>query len=126
VWNVARTAQQILDNFNKQLQGNEANLQAYWTFNAGNANDLTPKGEQRILERRGKHYQSRRPRPQVGPASAALHSLPRQRQTSSAISWVQAAAAGTSVKIETSLDNGVTFQTAVSGGAIPASPAAMN
>ena len=37
----------------------------------------------------------------------------------STIAWVQTAAAGTSVKIETSLDNGATFQTALNGGGIP-------
>lgn len=41
VWNTARTAQQISDNFKSQLLGTEGGLAAYWNFNAGNATDLT-------------------------------------------------------------------------------------
>jgi hypothetical protein len=33
VWNVARTDQQIMDNYNRPLVGNEAGLVGYWKFN---------------------------------------------------------------------------------------------
>jgi hypothetical protein len=35
VWNVARTQQQIADNMNKELTGNETGLVGYWKFNEG-------------------------------------------------------------------------------------------
>ncbi len=47
VWNDIRTAQEIADNYDKQLVGDEANLQGYWQFNGdytdktSNGNDLT-------------------------------------------------------------------------------------
>jgi hypothetical protein len=40
VWSDVRTAQEIFDNYRKQLIGNEAGLVAYWQLN-GNANDAT-------------------------------------------------------------------------------------
>lgn len=47
IWSEARTAQEIADNFDKSLSGNEANLQAYWKFDeAGGATiaDVTGNG----------------------------------------------------------------------------------
>lgn len=50
VWNTVRTAQEILDNFQTQLVGNESGLVAYWKFNnsyndeTSNNNDLTASG----------------------------------------------------------------------------------
>lgn len=35
IWNVARTQQQIQDNMNKELTGNEEGLIGYWKFNEG-------------------------------------------------------------------------------------------
>lgn len=35
IWNVARTQQQIQDNMNKELTGNETGLVSYWKFNEG-------------------------------------------------------------------------------------------
>lgn len=40
VWNDIRTEQEILDNMNKELVGNEAGLVGYWKFN-NNAEDTT-------------------------------------------------------------------------------------
>ncbi len=119
VWNVARTAQQILDNFNDDLQGNEGGLQAYWTFNAGNGNDSTANANNGTLSpgssilNPGDHLflNGNRVSSFTFPAATTAGT--------STISWVQAAAAGTSIKIETSLDDGATFQTALNGGAIP-------
>lgn len=36
VWNTARTAQQIADNYNKRLIGNESGLVGYWKLDEGN------------------------------------------------------------------------------------------
>lgn len=119
VWNVARTAQQILDNFKKELQGNEANLQAYWNFNAGNANDLTAKANNGTLHPGATIID---PADRLAPSGNRVSSFTfpgATTATTSTIAWVQTAGAGTSVKIETSLDNGSTFQTALNGGGIP-------
>ena len=119
VWNVARTAQQILDNFNKQLQGSEANLQAYWNFNAGNANDVTAKGNNGTLSAGASIINPADHLATSGTRVSSFTFPAATTATSSTISWVQTAPAGTSVKIETSLDNGTTFQTAVNGAVIP-------
>jgi len=48
VWNVARTAEEIADNMNKELTGTEPGLVGYWRLNgdftdaSGNGNNLTP------------------------------------------------------------------------------------
>lgn len=118
VWNVSRTAQQILDNFNKDLLGNEGNLQAYWTFNAGNGNDLTAKANNGTLGA-GASIVNTADRLSSSGNRVSTFTFPAATMaTMSTISWVQTAAAGTSVKIETSLD-GATFQTALNGGGIP-------
>jgi hypothetical protein len=50
IWNTARTAAQILANYQRELGGNETNLQAYWKLNnsyldsTSNNNTLTPSG----------------------------------------------------------------------------------
>lgn len=50
VWNDIRTATEILDNYLKELQGNESGLVGYWKFNnnyldeTSNNNDLTASG----------------------------------------------------------------------------------
>ena len=50
VWNDIRTANEIEQNFHKELVGNEANLQGYWKLNndytdeTSNGNDLTASG----------------------------------------------------------------------------------
>ena len=33
IWSDVRTAEEIADSYNSQMNGNESNLQAYWTFN---------------------------------------------------------------------------------------------
>ncbi len=119
VWNVARTAQQILDNFTKDLLGNEASLQACWTFNAGDGSDLTPKANNGTLNA-GASIVTTADRLFPSGNRVSTFTFPAATTaTTSTISWVQTAAAGTSVKIETSLDNGATFQTASNGGGIP-------
>ena len=119
VWNVARSGQEVLDNFNKEVQGNATGLQAYWTFNAGNANDLTANGNNGTLSA-GASIINPADRLFVNGNRVSTFTFPAATiAATSNISWVQTAAAGTSVKIETSLDNGVTFQTALNGGGIP-------
>lgn len=119
VWNTARTAQQILDNFKNELLGTETNLQAYWTFDAGNANDLTAKANNGTLNG-GASILNPTDRLFLSGTRVSNFTFPAATTaTTSTISWVQTATVGTSVKIETSLDNGATFQTAVNGGGIP-------
>ena len=43
IWNVALTAQQITDNKNKPLAGNETGLYAYWQFNEGSGTTVYDK-----------------------------------------------------------------------------------
>ena len=119
VWNTARTAQQISDNFKAQLAGNEGGLAAYWNFNAGNANDLTANanngtlnGGATVVQPADRHFLTGNRVSQFTFPAATI-------ATTSSISWVQTAPAGTTVKIETSLDNGASFQTAVNGSALP-------
>ena len=119
VWNVARSAEQVLENFNKELLGSETNLQAYWPFNAGTANDLSGKGNNGTLSA-GASIINPADRLFINGNRVSTFTFPAATTaTTSTISWVQTAAAGTSVKIETSLDNGATFQTALNGGGIP-------
>lgn len=119
VWNVARTAQQILDSFKNELVGNESGLQANWNFNTGNANDLTAKANNGTLAG-GAGIVNPSDRLFLSGTRVSNFTFPAATTAAtSSISWVQTAPAGTSVKIETSLDNGATFQTAVNGGGIP-------
>ena len=118
VWNVARTAQQIQDNFKNELLGNEAGLAAYWNFNAGNANDLTTNANNGTLNG-GATIAGFADRLFLSGTRVSTFTFPASTNaTTSSIAWVQTAQAGTSVKIETSLDNGATFRTASNGGGI--------
>ena len=119
IWDTARTAQQIADNFNNDLQGNEGNLQAYWNFNAGNANDSTPKANNGTLSA-GAGILNPGDRLFLSGNRVSTFTFPAATTaTTSTISWVQTVGTGTSLKIETSLDNGSSFQTALNGGGIP-------
>jgi Concanavalin A-like lectin/glucanases superfamily len=119
VWNTTRTAQQIQDNFKAELVGNETGLAANWNFNAGDEKDLTANHNDGALSATGaslngptdRHFLTGN-RVSTFPFPASTNAL------TSLISWVQTAQAGTSVKIETSLDNGASFQNAVNGGGI--------
>jgi hypothetical protein len=119
VWNTARTAADIANNFNAQLAGNEGGLAAYWNFNAGNANDLTANANNGTLNG-GASIVAPADRHFLNGNRVSTFTFPAATiATTSSITWVQTAPAGTTVKIETSLDNGVTFQTASNGSAIP-------
>jgi hypothetical protein len=118
VWNVARSAQDIADNFSKELVGNETGLQANWNFNALNANDQTAKANNGTL---GGTASIVNPADRLFLTGNRVSTFTFPASTVAAtsnISWVQTTPNGTSVKIETSLD-GVTFQNAVNGGGIP-------
>lgn len=119
VWNSARTAQQISDNFKLTLLGSETGLAAYWNFNNLTANDLTPNANNGTLNGAAAIVSPADRRFLTGNRVSTLLFPAATVATTSAISWVQTTAAGTSVKIETSLDNGATFQTASNGGGIP-------
>lgn len=41
IWSEARTAQEIADNFDKSLTGNETNLEAYWKFDQADGATIT-------------------------------------------------------------------------------------
>lgn len=120
VWNTARTGAQISDNFNAQLAGTESGLAAYWNFNAINATDLTANHNDGTLSGTGasivlpadRHFLT-------GNRVSQFTFPPATVATSSSISWAQTLPAGTSIKIETSLDNGASFQTAINGNGIP-------
>ena len=119
VWNITRTAQQIADLFKSELLGTETNLQAYWNFNAGTANDLTSKGNNGTLSG-GASIINPADRLFLTGNRVSTFTFPAATvATSSSFSFVQTTPAGTNVKIETSLDNGATFQTALNGGGIP-------
>lgn len=118
VWNVSRTAQQVLDNFKLQLLGSEAGLAAYWNFNNSNANDLTANGNNGTLNGGAAFVLPADRRFLTGNRLSQFIFPAATVATSSSISWVQTTPAGTSVKIETSLD-GTTFQTASNGSGIP-------
>jgi concanavalin A-like lectin/glucanase superfamily protein/FG-GAP repeat protein len=119
VWNTARTAQQVQDSFTNELLGNEAGLAANWNFNAGNANDSTANANNGALNG-GATIVNPTDRFFLTGTRLSTFTFPAATvATASSISFVQTAAAGTSVKIETSLDNGATFQTAINGSGIP-------
>lgn len=120
VWNTARTAQQISDNFKSQLLGTEGGLAAYWNFNAGNATDLTANHNDGTLSATGASIVFPTDRRFMTGNRVSSFTFPAATvATTSSISWVQTTFAGTTVKIETSLDNGATFQTASNGSGIP-------
>lgn len=118
VWNTARTAAQIQSNFKSELVGTEAGLAADWNFNAGNANDITANANNGTL---GSGASIVAPTDRLFFTGTRLSTFTfpaATTATSTSISFVQTTPAGTTVKIETSLD-GVTFQTASSGSGIP-------
>ena len=58
IWNVVRSAQQIADNYKKQLSGKEPGLVAYWTFadnkdKTGHGWNLTIRGDAKCTVRKG-------------------------------------------------------------------------
>lgn len=119
VWNTVRTLQQIQDNFKTELLGNETGLVANWNFNAGNANDLTANANNGALTG-GATIVNPTDRFFLTGNRVSTFTFPAATTaTNSSISWVQTTPAGTTVKIETSLDNGATFQTAINGSGIP-------
>lgn len=119
VWNTVRSATQISDNFKAELVGNESGLAAYWKFNGGNANDSTANMNNGTLNG-GATVVAPTDRRFLNGNRVSMFTFPAATTaTTSSISWVQTTPAGTTVKIETSLDNGATFQQAVNGSGLP-------
>lgn len=125
VWNVARTQAQISGDRKKELVGNEAGLVAYWKFNeptssttvddaTANNNDGTfgsgasaptrtsPFGRVVVFGQR------------VSPATSLSGTL-----TSSQITWTASVPTGSTFRVETSTDDGATWQVAKSGDPVP-------
>ena len=50
IWNVARTHEQIQAAMNTILMGQEDGLAGYWNFDDGTANDLSPNGNDGVLQ----------------------------------------------------------------------------
>lgn len=118
VWNTARTAQQISDNFKSQLLGTEGGLAAYWNFNAGNATDLTANHNDGTLSATGASIVFPTDRRFMTGNRVSSFTFPAATvATTSSIAWIQTTAGA--VEIQTSLDNGVSFQTASNGSGIP-------
>jgi hypothetical protein len=120
VWNTARTAQQISDNFKSTLVGNETGLAAYWNFNALDEKDLTGNHNDGTLSATGSSLVFPTDRRFLNGNRLSQFTFPAATvATTSSISWVQTTGTGTTVKIETSLDNGASFQNASNGSGIP-------
>ncbi|HKV38336.1 MAG TPA: LamG-like jellyroll fold domain-containing protein [Blastocatellia bacterium] len=125
IYNAARTGPQIAGDFANELTGTEAGLQAYWTFNEGSgttvhdttlhANTGTLAGGAAFTTATGGRIVTRGVRisPNI-PAFSAVTTV-----TASSISWNTTLPSGTGVKIETSLDGGTNYLTALNGGPIP-------
>lgn len=63
IWNVARSAAEILGNYNKQLNGNESGLSAYWNLQStadktGHGNTLTLRGSTALQAGQGPDLQT--------------------------------------------------------------------
>ena len=77
IWNVARSQKEIQAAMNSTLTGKEQGLVAYWNFDDGTAKDLSPYGNEGILNGGAQVVESPRP------ASLA----PGQRKPNKLVSW---------------------------------------
>lgn len=128
IWNVARTQQQIQDNMNKELAGNEPGLVGYWKFNEGTgtaAYDSTANGNNGTINGATwtdglvpSSYKTPGTREKIVDLSSA------NPAGGTKIEWLKTTPTGTAVKVETALstDGGSTYgayQEAASGSSIP-------
>jgi hypothetical protein len=125
IWNVARTQQQIQDNMNKELTGNEIGLIGYWKFNKGEgsvAYDSTENENDGTIS--GATWVDTPYKEQGSRISLPLDLSSVGTVKTSEISWQATEPTDTSLKVETSLstDSGETWgawQQATNGGSIP-------
>ncbi|HBK84747.1 MAG TPA: hypothetical protein DDZ53_01795, partial [Firmicutes bacterium] len=127
IWNIARTQQQIRDNMNKELVGNESGLVGYWKFNEGSgatAYDSTPNANNGAINGASwadglvASYKSPGTREKIVDLTGA------NPAAGTKIEWSKTTPANTTVKVETALstDGGSTYGAyaeATSGNGIP-------
>jgi len=124
IWNVARTQQQIQDNMNKELVGNETGLVGYWKFNEGTgttAYDSTANGNNGTIN--GATWVNT-PYNNLGTREKIVDLSGANPTGGTKIEWSKTTPTGTAVKVETALstDGGSTYgayQEATSGNSIP-------
>jgi hypothetical protein len=125
VYNTARSATAVASDFAAEVPGSSANLVGYWTFNEGSGtvvHDSTADSNNGVLSGSGVAFTTATQR--VLPTGTRISPtipifLGIGPVTSSLISWNANLPAGTSVQVQTSFDNGQTFQGATNGGVIP-------
>ena len=125
VWNQARSDSLIANNFKKEVAGNEAGLVAYWKFSetsgataidstaVGNTQGAagTINGPTRTTAANRFLTSGRR----ISPA----YNFPSGQLVSSQLGWTLTVPTGATLTVETSLDNGATWNVATSGQQIP-------
>jgi hypothetical protein len=125
VYNTARSATAVASDFAAEVPGSSANLVGYWTFNEGSGtvvHDSTADSNNGVLSGSGVSFTVATQR--VLPTGTRISPtipifLGIGPVTSSLISWNANLPAGTSIQVQTSFDNGQTFQGATRGGVIP-------
>jgi len=124
IWNVARTQQQIQDNMNKELAGNETGLVGYWKFNEGTG---TTAYDSTVNANNGTIYGAtwaNTPYKTPGTREKIVDLSGANPAGGTKIEWSKTTPTNTTVKVETALstDGGSTYgayQEATSGSSIP-------
>ena len=127
IWNTARTQQQIQDNMNKELSGDEPGLVGYWKFNEGQGTTVYDNAGNNHGTIHGATWVDGMVESYLSEAhrlSPPLSLSTLGTALSSTISWQATTPTGTGVTVESSLsfDNGTTWsnwQACTNGGAIP-------
>jgi hypothetical protein len=125
VYDIARGSADVAGDYASELTGTENGLVGYWKFNeAGGttAIDSSPGGHTGTLSGSGvsRVTTSQRYLPLGNRVSLPITVFSALGQVNtSQISWNTSLPSGTTVKVETSVDNGATYQVAVNGGEIP-------
>jgi hypothetical protein len=125
VYDIARGSADIAGDYASELTGSENGLVGYWKFNAGSgttAVDSSPSNNTGTLSGTGVSWvtTSQRFLSQGNRISGPITVFNGLGQVStSQISWNANLPTGTSLTVETSVDNGATYQAAVNGGEIP-------
>ncbi|HKF57232.1 MAG TPA: LamG-like jellyroll fold domain-containing protein [Blastocatellia bacterium] len=125
VYDIARGSADIAGDFASELTGPQNGLVGYWKFDAGSgttAIDSSPSNNTGTLSGTGVSWvtTSQRFLPLGNRVSGAISVFSGLGQVnSSQISWNATLPSGTSLTVETSVDNGATYHAAVNGGEIP-------